>query len=103
LCVILPDYVTYNHSVGNINYHLVWCVKYRKAVLIHDKDIVLIFKDIFQQYSWTINTIEVMPDHFHSPIPLRMKSGVSLGVINVEKLSLDLHSFRVILNTTGFL
>ena len=65
LGVILPDYITYNHSVCNINYHFVWCTKYRKPVLTHDKELIRIFEEICQQYSWTINALEVMPDHVH--------------------------------------
>ncbi len=65
LCVILPDYITYNHSVCNINYHFVWCTKCRKPVLTHDKDLIRVFKEICQQYCWTIKALEVMPDHVH--------------------------------------
>ena len=61
----MPDSITYNHSVCNINSHFVWCVKYRKPVLTHDKDIRKIFKEICQRYSWTIKAIEVIPDHVH--------------------------------------
>ncbi|MFX1538906.1 MAG: IS200/IS605 family transposase [Promethearchaeota archaeon] len=61
----MPDYTTYNHSVCNINYHFVWCTKFRKSVLVHDKDIITIFMDICHQYSWIINAIEVIPDHVH--------------------------------------
>jgi putative transposase len=43
----------------------VWCTKYRKPVLSHAKNIVEIFEDICQQYSWTIKAIEIMSDHVH--------------------------------------
>jgi len=65
MCVILPEYITYSHSVCNINYHFVWCTKYRKPVLNHEKDIIEIFKEICLKYSWIIEAIEVMPDHVH--------------------------------------
>jgi putative transposase len=54
-------------SVYNINYHLVWCVKYRRKVLIGDIESRLkqLFHEIAQEKGFTIKTIETMPDHVH--------------------------------------
>ena len=59
-----------NHArtcVYNVNYHIVWSVKYRKAVLKggideHLKDTLL---QIAADKGFTIHTMEVMPDHVH--------------------------------------
>jgi len=89
--VILPDYITYNHSVCNINFHFVWCTKYRKTVLIYDKDIIEIFKEICQKYCWTIKAIEVMSDHVHliissTPFDAPSKIATLLKGISVRKI-----------------
>jgi Transposase and inactivated derivatives len=59
-----------NHArtcVYNVNYHIVWSVKYRKAVLKGGIDEYL--KDTLLQIAadkgFTIHTMEVMPDHVH--------------------------------------
>ena len=53
--------------VYNVNYHIVWSVKYRKAVLNGGIDEVLkeMFKQIAADKGFTIQTMEVMPDHVH--------------------------------------
>ena len=54
-------------AVYNINYHIVWCPKYRKPIL---KDEVREFveeqlKTIAETKGWKIEELEVMPDHIH--------------------------------------
>lgn len=53
--------------VYNVNYHIVWSVKYRKAVLKGGIDEALkeMFKQIAVEKDFTIHTMEVMPDHVH--------------------------------------
>ena len=54
-------------SVYNINYHLVWCVKYRRKVLIGDIETRLrqMFHEIAKEKGFTVKTMETMPDHVH--------------------------------------
>ena len=54
-----------NKSVTNINYHIVWCSKYRRKVLVNGIDMRLkeILKDIANKINCNIETMEVMPDH----------------------------------------
>jgi len=53
--------------VFNIGYHLIWCPKYRRKVLI--KDVETRLKDLLYQKAEQINVeivrMEVMPDHVH--------------------------------------
>lgn len=53
--------------VFNIKYHLVWCPKYRRAVLT--KDIACRLKDILASKALrlgiSLEAVEVMPDHVH--------------------------------------
>lgn len=54
-------------SVVNINYHIIWCPKYRRKVLVDGVDTRLkeVLVQIAEESGCTIETIEVMPDHIH--------------------------------------
>ena len=56
-----------NHCTYDINYHIVFCPKYRKEVLSGQikNDLKLIFKDIINKNNWKLIEVEVMPDHVH--------------------------------------
>jgi len=54
-------------AVYNINYHIVWCPKYRRGIL---KDKVESFlksclQTICETKKWELLEMEVMPDHIH--------------------------------------
>ncbi len=53
--------------VYNVNYHIIWSVKYRKAVLKGgiDEELKEMFKQIAADKDFIIHTMEVMPDHIH--------------------------------------
>jgi len=55
------------HSKFNINYHLVWCPKYRHQVLKGDIEEYLkkLIYNVCNYYGYDILNIEVMPDHIH--------------------------------------
>jgi len=60
----------YEHSrnqVFLINYHLVWCPKRRKKVLVNKiaKRLKEIFNQVAKEKDIDILTLEVMPDHLH--------------------------------------
>jgi putative transposase len=55
------------HVVFNLGYHIIWCPKYRKPVLIGDvkqrlKELLL---KKAEEEEWEIIEMEVMPDHVH--------------------------------------
>ena len=56
-----------NSAVFNIGYHLIWCPKYRRKVLVGNVEARL--KELLYtkaQEIWTqISQMEVMPDHLH--------------------------------------
>ena len=64
-----------SHATFNISYHLIWCTKYRRKVLINGIDMRL--KELLAQkaseHGWTIESMEVMPDHAH----IFVKTGVN--------------------------
>ena len=53
--------------VYSIQYHLVWCTKYRRDVLVGDveEDVKTYLTEICEQYSVNILAMETMPDHVH--------------------------------------
>ena len=55
------------HCRYNINYHLVWCPKYRHQVLTGEIEIFLksLIDAICQDYGYELLNLEVMPDHLH--------------------------------------
>lgn len=54
-------------SVYNLSYHLIWCPKYRKKVLVDAVENRL--KELLylkaQECGWDIEQMEIMPDHVH--------------------------------------
>ena len=54
-------------AVFNLSYHVVWCPKYRRKVLVGDVEQRLehILYARAQQYGVLIETMEVRPDHVH--------------------------------------
>ena len=63
----MNKYKTTNHCKYSIQYHLVWCPKFRFEVLKDDIAIALkeIIKNICKQYNYEILELEVQQDHIH--------------------------------------
>lgn len=65
----MPDsrYAKNVGAVFSLKYHVVWCPKYRRPVLVRPVDTRLkaLLKDIASEHDMTIHTLEVMPDHVH--------------------------------------
>lgn len=53
--------------VYNIGYHLIWCPKYRRKVLVEDveKRLKELFYEKAKELSITIEKMEILPDHVH--------------------------------------
>lgn len=76
------DRLTANsHSVFNISYHIIWCPKYRRKVLVDGIDARM--KDVLTEKAAelgiTIESMEVMPDHVH----LFIKANPTLAVQHI--------------------
>lgn len=54
-----------NNSVFSISYHIVWCPKYRRGILVNDikQRLETIIKEACRDNYLTINTMSVMPDY----------------------------------------
>lgn len=53
--------------VYNLAYHIIWCPKYRKKVLVGDieKRLKELLLQKAKENDWQIDNMEVMPDHVH--------------------------------------
>ncbi len=53
--------------VYSLQYHLVWCTKYRKKVLKNgiDTECKEMLQNLAEEYKFQILVMEVMPDHIH--------------------------------------
>lgn len=56
-----------SHSVYNINYHVVFCPKYRHPILENELEyeVQKLFKSIAFNYGFDVLEQEIMPDHIH--------------------------------------
>jgi putative transposase len=54
-------------AVYSLKYHLVWCPKYRRAVLVGSvgRDLKALIQEKAEQLGATVHALEVMPDHVH--------------------------------------
>jgi len=55
------------HAVYNCAYHLIWCPKKRKKLLVDGVDVRLkeLLLEKAEQHGWQIEKMEIMPDHVH--------------------------------------
>jgi len=63
----MPRWTHSNKAVFNIGYHLIWCPKYRRPVLVDDieKRLKVLLLQKAQQLDINIEVMEVLPDHLH--------------------------------------
>ena len=56
-----------NTSVHNVAYHLIWCPKYRRKVLVDEiaKDLHKLLLDKAKEIKIEIEDIKILPDHVH--------------------------------------
>ena len=55
------------HAVYNCSYHIIWCPKYRRPVLVDGIDDRLkeLLIEKASEHGWIIENMEVMPDQVH--------------------------------------
>ncbi len=65
--------------VYSLQYHLVWCTKYRKKVLKDGIDVECkeMLESLAQEYKFQILAMEVMPDHIHLLVDCRPQFYIS--------------------------
>jgi len=66
------------HMVYSCQYHVIFCTKYRRSVLVDEIDIRL--KELIDskqiEYEYKVLDIEVMPDHVHMILDVNPKKGI---------------------------
>ena len=79
-----------NHNVVySCKYHVVWCPKYRRSVLINGVDIRLkeLIKETCNQLNVEIIEMEIMPDHVHLIMEVDPQFGVHKAVKQIKGYS----------------
>jgi putative transposase len=55
-----------NHTVYTINYHFVWCPKYRNAILDRiESSLEQSIRDVAKRYGYDILSLHISADHVH--------------------------------------
>jgi putative transposase len=64
---VIQRYAKNAGAVFTLKFHLVWCPKYRRPVLVGpvEKRLVALLREIAGELEATIHALEVMPDHVH--------------------------------------
>ena len=72
--------LTYGRGyVYSLQYHIVWCTKYRKQVLKDgiDEELKQMLQELAEEYHFKILAMEVMPDHIHLLLDCRPQFMIS--------------------------
>lgn len=80
---VYMEYKSNNNVIYSCKYHVVWCPKYRRKVLIDGVDVRLkeLIKEICNKLDAEIIEMEIMPDHVH----LLMEVDPQYGIHKVVK------------------
>ena len=74
-----------SHAVYEAKYHLVWCPKYRKRILVGEvrERVKELFYEISERFDFEIDRLEVAEDHIHVLIsfPPRYSIAQVVGII----------------------
>lgn len=64
---ISKRYISNTHCVSNLGYHIVFCPKYRRKVLVNgvDERLKILLQQKADELGITLENMEVMPDHVH--------------------------------------
>ena len=75
-----------NSSVYNLGYHIIWCPKCRRKVLVDGVDIELkrLIKEKCDEREWGLENVEVMEDHVHIFVKCRPTDSVAYIVAQLK-------------------
>jgi|SRR5581483_11481418 len=67
-----------NNVTYNCHYHVVWCPKYRRKVLVKGGDTRLkeIVREVCREHEALVEQLEVMPDHIHLLVSVDPQFGI---------------------------
>lgn len=72
-----------SHLTYRCNYHVVFCPKYRRPVLVNGVDVYLkiLLSDLSKEFDFDIIEMEVMSDHVHILVDVNPRFGI-MNLIN---------------------
>ena len=75
-----------NNVVYSCKYHVVWCPKYRRSVLINGVDVRLkeLIKETCDSLNAEIIEMEIMPDHVHLLLEVDPQFGIHKAVKTIK-------------------
>lgn len=81
------EYNKDHHYVYKCTYHIIFCPKYRRSVLVDgiDNRLKELIQEIAIKKNFEIISIEVMPDHVHLLISVHPKLGILELVKSIKK------------------
>jgi putative transposase len=76
------EYKSNNNIVYSCKYHVVWCPKYRRRVLVDgvDERFKQIAQEVAQELHFEIVEMEIMPDHVHMLLEVDPQFGIHKAV-----------------------
>ena len=93
--IIKENTLSYGRGyVYSLQYHLVWCTKYRKQVLVNglDEECKKMLQELAEEYQFGILAMEVMPDHIHLLVDCKPQFFIS-AMIKIMKGNLARQMF----------
>lgn len=80
------EYRPNNNVVYSCKYHVVWCPKYRRKVLVGgvDERLKEVAREVADEMGFQIIEMEVMPDHVHMLVEVDPQLGIHRAVKRVK-------------------
>ena len=84
-------YTSNAHCVSNLGYHIVFCPKYRRKVLVNgvDERLKILLQQKADELGITLENMEVMPHHVH--LFIRSKSTYAIHFVINQYLNNAVH------------
>jgi len=80
------EYKTLNHTKFSCQYHVIFCPKYRRRILVDgvDERVKELFKKFQEDVGYEVLDLEVMPDHVHALLDISPKKVVTNVIGNIK-------------------
>ena len=93
----LIQYKKNNNIVYSCKYHVVWCPKYRRNVLVDgvDERLKSILLEVAMETNSEVIEMEIMPDHVHLLVECDPQFGINKLIQNDERKKFSLLTSRI--------
>mgnify|MGYP001056872035 CR=1 FL=1 len=77
------------HTVHNLYYHIVWVPKYRRGILAGKvgERAEQVIRHVAEEYGYTVDTLDVSPDHIHLLLSLPPKLSIADAVRTLKSIT----------------